>query len=190
MNFDPQFRLDAYDRWFQPEEIFDILHNFADMGFIVSTEPPSNPKSGELYIYDRIATSNFKSDGINWVKKLASNRIREDFVKLSVKGTHLITGLYTFSTDDQRFKRRSYRLTEGSSYTLVHYRYCSLKEISSQNNHRTNQPQHISEQSRPPFVPPTHLTYSEPSVNYSQQQSWDNSQINAQHPITYGGNNA
>ena len=55
---------------------------------------------GSMYIYDRFKTPDFKSDGINWIRKKSAYRVREDFVRISINGVHTITGMYTHAENN------------------------------------------------------------------------------------------
>jgi hypothetical protein len=142
------FRLEARRRWLLPEEIVDILANHKALGFKIAKGPPDDPKSGDLYLYDRRVTKDFKHDGIPWIRKnnydvatAAANSIlspstlgiycnshltyggtREEFVRLKVGGVHAITGFYTSSSVDANFRRRCYKKPSKSFLYLVHYR--------------------------------------------------------------------
>ena len=51
-------------------------------------------------MFDKLNSPNYKSDGISWAKKKGTNKIREDFVKLSLNGIHSITALYAFAIEN------------------------------------------------------------------------------------------
>ena len=115
----------ARERWLTPEEILDFLRNFRAMGFSTSRQPAQDTSNGQLYIFDRSELYHFKSDGGNWVKrKKESDRVREDFSKLSIDGEWCLTGFYTRGAIDTSHMRRCYReKAEKSALHLVHYRH-------------------------------------------------------------------
>ena len=119
-----ELRVAAQDRWLQPEEILEILDSYPSLGFFLSTSPPRNPRDGDVYIFDRTKVRDFKNDGLDWIRKNNEpGRIREDYIKISVRGEFLITGFYTHCRENTSFSRRCYRhATEGSVLFFVHYR--------------------------------------------------------------------
>lgn len=67
---------DASSKWLTPEKVLFILLNFHNLKLSVNSEPPAAPLNGQLYIFDKEMTKNFKCDGINWAKKKNTNRIQ------------------------------------------------------------------------------------------------------------------
>jgi hypothetical protein len=96
--------------------------------------------AGTFYLFHRLQVPDFKSDEIEWEKKKSSQTVNEQYLKLLIKGVHVITGLYATSSADavcsiflslahlspQCFRRRTYRLADqqNSVIQLVHYRNC------------------------------------------------------------------
>ena len=42
----------------------------------MNSEPPVSPHNGQLYVFDKDITRNFKADEVNWAKKKNTNRIQ------------------------------------------------------------------------------------------------------------------
>ena len=122
-------------RWLLPAEILQLLTKWDDIGLRESTSPPRYPKNGDIFLFDKMRTKNFRDDGVKWVMKkgTVSQRVREDFVKFtSTNGQIVLTGFYTYSSDDTSFKRRCYKKAiEGCTQYFVHYR-----KYSEDENHR------------------------------------------------------
>lgn len=56
--------------------------------------------AGEFYLFDRLEVPDFKSDGIDWEKKKSNQKVHEQYLKLLIKGVHVVTGQYTTSSSD------------------------------------------------------------------------------------------
>lgn len=118
---------EAVHKWLSPETILFVLLNVQQLNLSINTIPPSQPGNGQIYIYDRGATKNFKVDGVNWAKKKnQKNRVQETYDTMRIGGYELHR-VYCRSADDPNFQRRIYRLNnESSPIVIVHYRHCSL----------------------------------------------------------------
>ncbi len=152
----------ASARWLLPTEILHVLTKWKDIGIKESTRPPKNPTNGDIFLFDKTRTKNFRDDGVKWVMKkgTAYQRVREDFVKFTAtNGELVLTGFYTYSQEDTSFKRRCYKKSiEGCTQYFVHYRQYSedenyrvrrkekakkasnkkIKASSARNTHNTN----------------------------------------------------
>jgi hypothetical protein len=51
-------------------------------------------------LFNRLQVPDFKSDEIEWEKKKSSQTVHEQYLKLLIKGVHVITGLYATSSFD------------------------------------------------------------------------------------------
>ena len=58
------------------KKLFFILLNFESLKLSVNSEPPVSPHNGQLYVFDKDITRNFKADEVNWAKKKNTNRIQ------------------------------------------------------------------------------------------------------------------
>lgn len=62
-----------------------------------------------FYLFHRLDVPDFKLDGINWEKKKNNQKVHEQYLKLLIKGVHVITGQYTTcSSDPVRISLLSY----------------------------------------------------------------------------------
>ncbi|CAM6007617.1 unnamed protein product [Sphagnum balticum] len=59
----------ACSRWLSPDEVFEILSNYAKCGFTLNRIAQPRPRSGSIYLFDRSIVRYFKKDGYNWRKK-------------------------------------------------------------------------------------------------------------------------
>ena len=114
--------------WLRPEVIETILTVPREIGFTFSSEAPTCPLDGQLYLFDSKAVKNFKLDGIDWVLKKETGRVQAVHQKITVNGVPgRITGYYSQAvhdpaSGDQILRKRTYRLSEkGSTTFLVHY---------------------------------------------------------------------
>ncbi len=137
----------AKERWLTTNEIFDILIKHSKFNYdkevnlainlTLSIAPPINPKNGDIFLFDKLITKDFKNDGIEYVMKKGEKhpRIREDFVKYVINEDFSVIGFYTHKSTDPSFRRRCYKLSnpKDSSLVFVHYR-CYIPS-KSQNSH-------------------------------------------------------
>eukprot|EP00586_Coscinodiscus_wailesii_P022987 CAMPEP_0172501158 /NCGR_PEP_ID=MMETSP1066-20121228/146734_1 /TAXON_ID=671091 /ORGANISM="Coscinodiscus wailesii, Strain CCMP2513" /LENGTH=402 /DNA_ID=CAMNT_0013275789 /DNA_START=102 /DNA_END=1310 /DNA_ORIENTATION=- len=79
---------------------------------ILSKPPHCRPASGTLLLFDRNVTVNYKEDGYHWIKKRNSLKVREDHVKLRVKGVYKVAGIYCHSSNPVSLHRRAYHLLD------------------------------------------------------------------------------
>ena len=114
--------------WLCPEVIEAILTNPEGTGFQFSTEAPTSPRNGQLYVFDSTVVKHFKLDGIDWVLKKETGRVQAVHQKITVNGIPgKITGYYSTavhnpSSGDLILRKRTYRMSErGSTVFLVHY---------------------------------------------------------------------
>ncbi|KHG15376.1 Calmodulin-binding transcription activator 1 -like protein [Gossypium arboreum] len=75
-----QILLEAQHRWLRPAEICEILRNYQK--FHISSEPPTGPPSGSLFLFDRKVLRYFRKDGHNWRKKKDGKTVKEAHEKL------------------------------------------------------------------------------------------------------------
>mmetsp|Transcript_4941 Transcript_4941/g.7440 ORF Transcript_4941/g.7440 Transcript_4941/m.7440 type:complete len:1070 (-) Transcript_4941:128-3337(-) len=133
-------------RWLLPEEVFELIEKYEQLGCVVSTCAPECPPSGSIFMYDRRKCKRFRRDGHNWVTRKSAGRIREDHVKLMVGGVQRVAAAHAHSADSSAFHRRTYHLLnvdeQGNTIPLnenddsmwlsvVHYRECEAKEDGS-----------------------------------------------------------
>jgi 2-iminoacetate synthase ThiH len=88
----------AQERWLSPEEIMEILQNVDIRN--CCREWTQTPQNGQIYLFDRAQFPNFKDDGIEWLKKNATNAVQEQYLKLLINGVHAITGQYATCAQD------------------------------------------------------------------------------------------
>mmetsp|Transcript_15268 Transcript_15268/g.22982 ORF Transcript_15268/g.22982 Transcript_15268/m.22982 type:complete len:868 (+) Transcript_15268:91-2694(+) len=133
----------AKERWLTPEEIHEILTNHELLGFKLSIVKPHCPRGGEMYLFDRNVVPDFKSDGIDWVKKKGSSKENEQYLKLLTHGVHTVTGLYATASADSFFRRRCYRLAPSkAAIYLVHYRHCAGDAYMRRPSQKSQQQSH------------------------------------------------
>jgi hypothetical protein len=119
----------ALSRWLDAEEIQKVLKYYDELGFLISNEKPFCPSSGNIYLYDRNKTKDFRQDGVEWALKKRINRIQETYQKIKIKGVTVIIGFYARMASNQLFQRRIYRLIpEKDEIILIHYRLCKPDE--------------------------------------------------------------
>lgn len=116
---------EAFHKWLSPETILFILLNVQQLNLNINNTPPVQPQNGQIYIYNRGITKNFKADGVNWAKKKnQKSRVQETYDTMRIDG-HELHRVYCRSADDSNFQRRIYRLNnESSPIVIVHYRQC------------------------------------------------------------------
>jgi hypothetical protein len=102
----------AQTRWLTVTETQFLLGQHQTLIEVRCRPPcgPPAPESGSLFLYDRIATRNYKADGHQWVRKRNSTKVREDHVKLKVKGVKCVAGCYVHCSNRTTMHRRAYHL--------------------------------------------------------------------------------
>lgn len=122
---------EAQIRWLKPVEILFILKNYNN--FKLSSDPPSKPQSGSLFLYDRKILRFFRKDGHNWRKKKDGKTIREAHERLKVGNVDALHCYYAHGEDNPNFQRRIYWMLDESyeHIVLVHYREVTEGRFSS-----------------------------------------------------------
>lgn len=102
----------AKERWLKVAEI-EFLLNHDTTPLPILTKPSCNrPPSGSLFLFDRNTTLTYKEDGYHWIKKRNSPKVREDHVKLRMKGKYRVAGIYCHSMNPLSLHRRAYHLLD------------------------------------------------------------------------------
>lgn len=118
----------ASQRWFTAVELDFLLQHYQSLGFsLTQVRETEFPRSGQFFFFPK---RNYKSDGYDWVRKKGRETVREDMVRISMNGVHVVTGRYTYSLATPGLCRRTYEhVTNGNSICMVHYRLCPLEEM-------------------------------------------------------------
>ncbi|XP_021753196.1 calmodulin-binding transcription activator 2-like isoform X1 [Chenopodium quinoa] len=120
-----QLQLEAQHRWLRPAEICEILRNYQK--FQISSEPPTRPSSGSLFLFDRKILRYFRKDGHNWRKKKDGKTVKEAHEKLKVGSVDVLHCYYAHGEDNECFQRRSYWLLEEEYMHIVFVHYLEVK---------------------------------------------------------------
>ncbi|CAO2813861.1 unnamed protein product [Amaranthus hypochondriacus] len=131
-----QLQLDARHRWLRAAEICEILRNHQK--FQISSEPPNQPSSGSLFLFDRKVLRYFRKDGHNWRKKKDGKTIKEAHEKLKVDSVDMLHCYYAHGDDNECFQRRSYWLLEEEFMHIVFVHYLEVK--GNRNSSRETEP--------------------------------------------------
>lgn len=102
-------------RWLNNEEVVDVLLNYMNYGFPLSSSFSDRPASGSIFLYDKSVCKRLRADGYAWK--------REYHVKLKVNGKPTLECYYAHSNDDTLLQRRRYWLLDPakSNIVLMHY---------------------------------------------------------------------
>jgi hypothetical protein len=95
----------ASQRWFQNDELLELLQIFQNIGFGITSSPPHRPAPGSLIFYDRTFVKRWRADGYQWK---GSDR----HVELKVDGRAVINCCYAHSAEREDLHRRSYWLLD------------------------------------------------------------------------------
>lgn len=101
-------------------EIEALLNHNNPILDISTTPPASPPTSGQMFLFNRSVTRNYKDDGHQWIRKKNSNKVREDHVKLRVGGKFRVSGCYVHSSTCATFHRRAYHLLDAEKGTALY----------------------------------------------------------------------
>ncbi len=56
--------------------------------------------AGHFYLFNRYDVPDFKLDEVDWEKKKPNQKVHEQYLKLLIRGVHVITGQYATSQSD------------------------------------------------------------------------------------------
>ncbi|XP_027920404.1 calmodulin-binding transcription activator 2-like [Vigna unguiculata] len=120
-----QLQLEAQNRWLRPAEICEILCNYRM--FQITSEPPTRPPSGSLFLFDRKVLRYFRKDGHNWRKKKDGKTVKEAHEKLKVGSVDVLHCYYAHGEENENFQRRSYWMLEPDMMHIVFVHYLDVK---------------------------------------------------------------
>ncbi|XP_015886299.3 calmodulin-binding transcription activator 2 isoform X1 [Ziziphus jujuba] len=120
-----QLSVEAQHRWLRPAEICEILRNYQK--FRITSEPPTRPPSGSLFLFDRKVLRYFRKDGHNWRKKKDGKTVKEAHEKLKVGSIDVLHCYYAHGEDNENFQRRSYWMLEQELMHIVFVHYLEVK---------------------------------------------------------------
>ncbi|XP_039068672.1 calmodulin-binding transcription activator 2-like isoform X1 [Hibiscus syriacus] len=141
-----QILVEAQHRWLRPAEICEILRNYQK--FLLSSEPPTRPSGGSLFLFDRKVLRYFRKDGHNWRKKKDGKTVKEAHEKLKVGSIDVLHCYYAHGEENESFQRRSYWMLEQDLMHIVFVHYLEVKgrtiggirETSDVSNSQTSSP--------------------------------------------------
>ncbi|KAJ4890806.1 Calmodulin-binding transcription activator 3 [Raphanus sativus] len=149
-----QILSEARNRWLRPPEICEILQNYQK--FQISTEPPTTPASGSVFLFDRKVLRFFRKDGHNWRKKRDGKTVKEAHERLKAGSVDVLHCYYAHGHDNENFQRRSYWMLqeELSHIVFVHYLEVKGSRVSTSYNRmqRTPDSAHFSHESGEVFT--------------------------------------
>ncbi|CAL5214048.1 unnamed protein product [Lathyrus oleraceus] len=122
---------EAQRRWLKPAEVMYILQNNEKYQF--THEPPQQPTSGSLFLFNRRVLRFFRKDGHAWRKKRDGRAVGEAHERLKVGNVEAINCYYAHGEQNSNFQRRSYWMLdpEFDHIVLVHYRDTGEGRVSS-----------------------------------------------------------
>ncbi|KAL9300280.1 Calmodulin-binding transcription activator 3 [Arabidopsis thaliana] len=120
-----QILSEARHRWLRPPEICEILQNY--QRFQISTEPPTTPSSGSVFMFDRKVLRYFRKDGHNWRKKKDGKTVKEAHERLKAGSVDVLHCYYAHGQDNENFQRRSYWLLQEELSHIVFVHYLEVK---------------------------------------------------------------
>ncbi|XP_068476459.1 calmodulin-binding transcription activator 4 isoform X3 [Phaseolus vulgaris] len=122
---------EAQARWLKPAEVMYILQNHEK--FLLTQEPPQQPTSGSLFLFNKRVLRFFRKDGHNWRKKRDGRTVGEAHERLKVGNVEALNCYYAHGEQNPSFQRRSYWMLdpEYEHIVLVHYRNTSEGRLSS-----------------------------------------------------------
>ncbi|RDY09637.1 Calmodulin-binding transcription activator 4, partial [Mucuna pruriens] len=113
---------EAQARWLKPAEVMYILQNHEKFQF--TQEPPQQPTSGSLFLFNKRVLRFFRRDGHNWRKKRDGRTVGEAHERLKVGNVEALNCYYAHGEQSPNFQRRSYWMLDPAyeHIVLVHYR--------------------------------------------------------------------
>ncbi|KAK7400028.1 hypothetical protein VNO78_11226 [Psophocarpus tetragonolobus] len=122
---------EAQARWLKPAEVMYILQNHEKFQF--TQEPPQQPTSGSLFLFNKRVLRFFRKDGHNWRKKRDGRTVGEAHERLKVGNVEALNCYYAHGEQSPNFQRRSYWMLDQAyeHIVLVHYRDTGEGKLSS-----------------------------------------------------------
>ncbi|KAF7839705.1 calmodulin-binding transcription activator 4 isoform X1 [Senna tora] len=122
---------EAQTRWLKPAEVMYILQNHEQ--YQITQEPPQQPTSGSLFLFNKRVLRFFRKDGHNWRKKRDGRTVGEAHERLKVGNVEALNCYYAHGEQNPTFQRRSYWLLDPAyeHIVLVHYRETSEGRLNS-----------------------------------------------------------
>ncbi|XP_054805845.1 calmodulin-binding transcription activator 4 isoform X2 [Prosopis cineraria] len=116
---------EAQTRWLKPVEVMYILQNHEQCQ--ITQEPPQQPPSGSLFLFNKRVLRFFRRDGHNWRKKRDGRTVGEAHERLKVGNVEALNCYYAHGEQNPTFQRRSYWMLDPAweHIVLVHYRETS-----------------------------------------------------------------
>ncbi|KAK7851272.1 calmodulin-binding transcription activator 4 [Quercus suber] len=113
---------EALTRWLKPAEVLFILQNHEK--YQLTEEPPQQPTSGSLFLFNKRVLRFFRRDGHNWRKKKDGRTVGEAHERLKVGNVEALNCYYAHGEQNPSFQRRSYWMLDPAyeHIVLVHYR--------------------------------------------------------------------
>ncbi|KAG2706575.1 hypothetical protein I3760_05G109900 [Carya illinoinensis] len=113
---------EAQTRWLKPVEVLFILQNHEK--YQLTEEPPRQPTSGSLFLFNKRVLRFFRRDGHNWRKKKDGRTVGEAHERLKVGNVEALNCYYAHGEQNSNFQRRSYWMLDPAyeHIVLVHYR--------------------------------------------------------------------
>lgn len=112
----------AQTTWLKIEEIEFLLDTFISPLTVREKLPDTPPGSGALLLIDRNRnySRSYKEDGYSWVKNKKGTRIREDHVKLKLKGKPRVGAHHFRSASTKTLFKRAYFLLDPETGGTLH----------------------------------------------------------------------
>lgn len=182
-----QILSEARNRWLRPPEICEILQNYQK--FQISTEPPTTPASGSVFLFDRKVLRYFRKDGHNWRKKRDGKTVKEAHERLKAGSVDVLHCYYAHGQDNENFQRRSYWMLqeELSHIVFVHYLEVKGSRVSTSYNRmqRTEDSTRSSQETGEVYTSERN-GYASGSINQydhsnNQSQATDSASVNGVH---------
>lgn len=122
---------EAQTRWLKPAEVLFILQNHEK--YQLTEEPPQQPTSGSLFLFNKRVLRFFRRDGHSWRKKKDGRTVGEAHERLKVGNVEALNCYYAHGEQNPSFQRRSYWMLDPAyeHIVLVHYREISEGKSSS-----------------------------------------------------------
>ncbi|KAH0865850.1 hypothetical protein HID58_083061 [Brassica napus] len=179
-----QILSEARNRWLRPPEIYEILQNY--QRFQISTEPPTTPASGSVFLFDRKVLRYLRKDGHNWRKKRDGKTVKEAHERLKAGSVDVLQCYYAHGHDNENFQRRSYWMLqeELSHIVFVHYLEVKGSRVSTSYNRMQRTAEDSALSSREVFTSERD-GYASGSINQydhnNHSQATDSASVNGVH---------
>lgn len=160
---------EARGRWLRPSEVYHILLNHEKLQ--ITHEPPNQPSSGSLFLYNRRVNRYFRKDGYAWRRKKDGRTVGEAHERLKVGNIDALSCYYAHGEQNPCFQRRCFWMLEAAYDHIVLVQYLEVAEGRYYSSLSNGSAGSLSTLSSPNDIYGNHVSTSDFSEGSDSRQS-------------------